>query len=289
VGRFQAPGAAAVNAVESGKMTTSHIGFRGTEDLGGGLSAVFALEHFLRADTGSAGRFDADTFWARNAFVGLTGSFGSVHAGRLTTSLFVNTLRFNPFGDSFGFSPSIRHFFASGTVTGDSGWSDSVRYTSPTIGGAAFTAHVAAGEGNGGRNAGVSGQYGSGPVALAAAWQNVKKGATVADTTTWQLSGSYDFSVVKVFAQYGNVDNDTTKNDYKIAELGASVPVGDLGKVLMQWGQIDPKTGAKRTTVSVGYDHNLSKRTDLYGIYMNDKLSGLSAGNSYGVGVRHRF
>lgn len=289
VSRTQAPGAAATKGVESGKMTTSHIGFRGTEDLGDGMSAVFVLEHFLRADTGSAGRFDADTFWARNVYVGLgSNSLGSVHAGRITTSLFVNTLRFNPFGDSFGFSPNIRHFFTSGTVTGDSAWSDSVRYTSPTFGGAAFTAHVAAGEGNGGRNAGLSGQFGSGPIALAAAWQNVEKGATVADTTTWQLSGSYDFKVVKVFAQYGKVDNDTTKNAYKIAELGASVPVGDLGKVLMQWGQIDPKTGAKRTTVSVGYDYNLSKRTDVYGIYMSDKLSGLT-GNNYGVGVRHRF
>jgi predicted porin len=290
VGRFQAPGAAAVKGVESGKMTTSHLGFRGTEDLGDGMSAVFVLEHFLRADTGSAGRFDGDVFWARNAYVGLgSRSLGSVHAGRITTSLFVNTLRFNPFGDSFGFSPNIRHFFTSGTVTGDSAWSDSVRYASPTSGGAAFTAHVAAGESNGGRNAGLSGQYGSGPVALAAAWQKVEKGATVADTTTWQLSGSYDFKVVKVFAQYGKVDNDTTKNDYKIAQLGASVPAGDLGKVLMQWGQIDPKTGAKRTTISVGYDYNLSKRTDVYGVYMSDKLSGLSTGNNYGVGVRHRF
>ena len=290
VGRSQAPGAAAVKAVESGKMTTSHLGFRGTEALADGWSAVFVLEHFLRTDTGAAGRFDGDVFWARNAFVGLSSnSLGAVHAGRITTSLFVNTLRFNPFGDSFGFSPNVRHFFASGTVSGDSAWSDSIRYTSPTFGGAAFTVHVAAGEGNGGRNAGLSGQYGSGPLALAAAWQKVEKGATVADTTTWQLSGAYDFKVVKVFAQYGEVDNDTTNNGYKIAELGASVPVGGHGNVLIQWGQIDPKTGAKRSTVSAGYGYHLSKRTDLYAIFMSDKLSGLSTGNSYGVGVRHRF
>lgn len=290
VGRFQAPGAAAVKGVESGKMTTSYVGFRGTEDLGDGLSAVFFLEHFLRADTGSAGRFDGDAFWARNAYVGLgRSSLGSVHVGRITTSLFVNTLRFSPFGDSFGFSPSIRHFFTSGTVTGDSGWSDSVRYSSPSFGGASFTAHMALAEGNGGRNTGLSGQYGSGPLAVGAAWQKVRKGATVADTTTWQLSGSYDVKVAKLFAQLGKVSNDTTRNKYDIVGLGASVPVGDLGKVLMQWGQIDPKTGAKRTTVSVGYDYNLSKRTDVYGVYMSDKLSGLSAGNNYGVGVRHRF
>jgi predicted porin len=186
-------------------------------------------------------------------------------------------------------SPSIRHYFTSGTTTGDSGWNDSVRYTSPKFGGAAFTAHVAAGEGNGGRNTGVSGLYFGGPLSLSAAWQRVKKGATVADTTTWQLGGAYDFKLAKVFAQYGQVDNDTTGNSYKITGLSAAVPVGDLGKALVQWGQIDPKTGAKRTTVTIGYDHYLSKRTDLYGVYMSDQLSGLSTGNNYCVGVRHRF
>ncbi len=289
VGQFQAPGGASLKAVESGKMTTSHLGFKGSEDLGGGLSAVFVLEHFLRADTGAAGRFDGDAFWARNAYVGVNGGFGSVHLGRITTSLFVNTLLFNPFGDSFGFSPSIRHYFASGTTTGDSAWSDSVRYTSPKFGGATLTAHVAAGEGNGGRNTGVSGLYFGGPLSLSAAWQKAEKGATLADTTTWQLGGAYDFKVAKVFAQYGQVDNDTTRNKYKITEISAAIPVTQLGKALLQWGQIDPKTGAKRTTISVGYDHNLSKRTDLYGIYMSDKLSGLSTGNNYGVGIRHRF
>jgi predicted porin len=289
VGRFQAPGAAAIKAVESGKMTTSHLGFKGTEALGNGLAAVFVLEHFLRADTGSAGRFDGDVFWARNAYVGLSGALGAVHAGRITTSLFVNTLLFNPFGDSFGFSPSIRHFFTSGTTTGDSAWGDSVRYTSPKFGGASFTAHVAAGEGNGGRNTGVSALYGGGALGLSAAWQKAEKGATLADTTTWQLGASYDFKQAKVYAQFGQVDNDTTGNRYSITELSAAVPLGTAGKALLQWGRIDPKTGAERTTVSVGYDHQLSRRTDVYAVFMSDKLRGLATGNSTGVGVRHRF
>ena len=71
VGRTQAPGGASSDGIDSGRMTTSYWGARGNEDLGGGLKAVFALESFMRSDTGSAGRFNADTFWARNAFVGL--------------------------------------------------------------------------------------------------------------------------------------------------------------------------------------------------------------------------
>jgi predicted porin len=289
IGQTQAPGGAASKGVDSGKMTTSYVGVKGREDLGGGLAAVFALEHFMRADTATAGRFDADAFWSRNAYVGLSGGLGTALVGRNTTQLFVNTLLFSPFGDSFGFSPSIRHYFTSGTTTGDSGWSDSVKVTSPTFGGATLTAHYAAGEGNGGANSGLSGLYFSGPLGLAAAWQKVEKGATVADTTTWQLQGSYDLKVVKLFAQYGQVDNQTSGLDYGIAGVGASVPVGELGKLLAQWSQIDPSAGAQRTTFSIGYDHLLSKRTDVYVAYMSDQLSGLATGHNYGLGVRHRF
>ena len=287
-GRTQAPGGTATKGVDSGKMTTSYFGIKGGEDLGGGINATFAIEHFLRADTGAAGRFDGDTFWARNAYVGLNGGFGGVTLGRNTTSLFVQTLIFNAFGDAFGFSPSIRHYFTSGTTTGDTGWSDSVKYTSPKFGGATATLHMALGENNGGRNTGASLLYFGGPIAAGFAWQKVEKGGTVADTDSWQLAGSYNFAAAKVFAQYGSVDNKTSGNDYKITGLGVSVPAG-AGKALVQWGHISPKTGASRTTISLGYDHNLSKRTDLYAVYMSYKLSGLSTGSNYGVGIRHRF
>lgn len=288
-GSFQNPGADAVKRVESGKMTTSYIGFKGSDDLGGGLSASFAIESFLRADNGEVGRFNGDAFWARNAYAALNGSFGSVSLGRNTTSLFITTLVFNAFGDSFGFSPSIRHYFTSGTVTGDTGWSDSIKYTSPRFGGGAtVAAHVALGEGSGGRNSGLAGLYFAGPLSLGGAWQKVEKGAALDDTSSWQLAGAYDFPVAKVFAQYGNVKNLTVVNRYKIAGLGASATVG-LGRILAQWGRVSPDTGAKLTTLSLGYDYNLSKQTDAYVVYMNDRREGLATGNTYGVGIRHRF
>ncbi|MDZ4239742.1 MAG: porin, partial [Hydrogenophaga sp.] len=71
VGSTKAPGGTSTTAVDSGKMTTSFIGFGGSEDLGGGLSAVFKMEGFLRVDTGDQGRFTGDTTWARTASVGL--------------------------------------------------------------------------------------------------------------------------------------------------------------------------------------------------------------------------
>lgn len=278
--------------VDNGQMTTSWFGVSGTEDLGGGLSALFTVQSFMRADTGASGRFGADTFWARNAFVGLAStSFGRVTIGRNTTPFFVTTLSFNPFGDSFGYSPSIRHYFTSGTLTGDSGWSDSVLYTTPKIGGATAQLFVAAGEaGSNGRNHGVNLRWGAGALDTAFSWQDVKKdGATaVADTKSWQAAATYDFGVAKLFGQFGNVANKTTGNEYDITGLGASVPVGN-GKVLAQWGQIKPETGAKRKTFSAGYDYFLSKRTDLYAVAMSDKVDGLSSGSAFSIGVRHRY
>ena len=291
IGSNKAPGGTRLRDVDSGKMTTSYLGFSATEDLGSGLSAVVKMEHFLRADTGEAGRFGGDTFWARTAHVGLSSkAAGTVTLGRNTTPLFVATLRMNAFGDSFGYSPSIRHFFTSGTVTGDTGWNDSILYTSPRWSGFSFGLIGALSESNNGRNVGVNASYMGGPFGATVALQDVKKdgAAAVADTRTWQLGASYDLGMAKLYGQYGRVKNTTVVNQYRITELGAKVPVG-AGALLAQWGRIEPDTGAKRNTLSLGYDHTLSKRTDLYAVAMRDHLDGLSNGVSYSLGVRHRF
>ena len=292
VGETKPPGGTKLRGVDSGKMTTSWWGMNGTEDLGGGLSAQFVVQSFMRADTGASGRFNADTFWARNAWLGVASKeFGRISLGRHTTPLFVTTLSFNPFGDSFGYSPSIRHYFSSGTVTGDSGWSDSVMYTSPNLGGAVLTLIGAAAEGGtSGRNSGATLRFGSGSFDSAFSWQDVKKDGTTAvdDTRTWQGNLAYDFGALKLFGQLGNVDNRSSGIDYDIAGLGASVPI-DLGKLLAQWGRIKPATGAKRTTITIGYDYYLSRRTDVYLVGMSDKVDGLSSGSGFSVGLRHRF
>lgn len=291
VGGSKSPGGTWSRNVDSGKMTTSWVGLNGTEDLGGGFAALFRMEQFLRADTGEGGRYTGDATWARNAHVGLRdSSLGTLTLGRNTTALFVQTLLFNAFGDSFGYSPAIRHYFTSGTVTGDTGWSDSLSYSSPRWGGFGFGMAAAAAEGSNGRNWSANAGWSGGPVALSATIQDVKKdGATpVADTRTWQLAGSWDFSVAKAYLQYGNVDNGTSGNDYDILGVGLRIPTG-LGSVIAQWGSLSPKTGADRSTFSAGYDHFLSKRTDLYAVAMRDKVDGLSTGYSWSLGMRHRF
>ena len=82
-GRMQMAGdAQRTSVVNSGGLTTSWFGVKGSEDLGGGLKANFALSSFFRADTGVQGRFTGDTFFSREASVGLFGGFGSLTLGR---------------------------------------------------------------------------------------------------------------------------------------------------------------------------------------------------------------
>jgi hypothetical protein len=63
--------------LDSGNMSRSYIGFRGAEDLGGGLRAVYRLESYFSVDTGSTGGYGGSAFWGRDANVGLSGAFGS--------------------------------------------------------------------------------------------------------------------------------------------------------------------------------------------------------------------
>jgi len=302
------------SVVNSGGMTTSWIGFKGSEDLGGGLKANFLLTSFLQTDNGVQGRFPGDTLFSRDAVVGLSGGFGSISFGRELAPHFLPTILFNPFGDSYTFAPLILHadvpvFNASGwsnSVAGDTGWSNSVRYTTPDFGGLKANLHYQFGEqagNNGLNNIGANALYFNGPLALTAFYHTVEvnnpthtPGSSVgfgaSRQKAWMVGGSYDLNMAKLFATYGQTSHNVDLDD-KTLSLGASVPAGK-GKFLAAWAQTKREgvvVGAdqKRTTASVGYDYDLSKRTDVYAVYMNDRITGQNSGNSFGLGVRHRF
>jgi predicted porin len=309
VGQMQNAGAVKDKRVDSGNMTTSFIGFSGQEDLGGGLKATFAIESFLRGDTGESGRFTGDTFWSRSAIVGLKGAFGSTAIGRNTNPFFVSTLIFNAFGDSFGFSPAIRQILIPSTglnFLGDTGWSNSIAYSSPKFGGAGFNLianTLDAGQAGNGKNFGGNVVYFGGPLSFTVAVQKVRNFSSTfginpiiltgfQNQTSGQIGLAYDFSVVKLFAQAAKVkSNATVDTDTTILQIGAAVPLGG-GKVLAQFGKADADFGGPEVTnktLTLGYDYNLSKSTDLYAIYMNDRMTGLTNGNTVAAGIRLKF
>jgi predicted porin len=310
-GQFQSAGGLKVKRLDSGNMSTSYLGFKGTEDLGGGLRAGFQLESFIGVDTGGAGRVSGvDAFWARNANVSLSGGFGTIKLGRQGPPLFVSTLLFNAFGDSFGFSPAIRQYYSApyGTpLVGDSGWNNAIGYSIPSYGGLSATVLVAAGEGaatSKGKNVGANVLYFGGPVALTAAWQNVKSQGVLgqsiatfpgfASQTAYQFGGSFDAGIVKLFAQYGKIKTDATKDvNTTNYNFGAKVPLG-AGAFLVQYGnsKIETQTVAgelKSQIATGGYDYFLSKRTDIYAVVMLEKFTAKTHGSTYAVGVKHTF
>ncbi|RZI43772.1 porin [Herbaspirillum sp. HC18] len=306
--------AKSTSVVNSGGMTTSWFGFKGSEDLGGGLKANFQLTSFFQADSGVQGRFPGDTMWSRDANVGLSGNFGAISFGRDLAPNFLPTILFNPFGDSFNFSPLILQadvplFNASGwtnSLAGDTGWSNQIRYTTPNFGGLTANLHYQLGEvpgKNGVNNVGANALYFNGPLALTAFYHTVEvnnptnvAGSPVSFTATrqkaWMIGGSYDFKVAKLYATYGETSHNIDIDDSTLS-LGATVPVGP-GKIQAAWAQTKREGTAfgpdkKRTTAAFGYDYDISKRTDLYAVYMNDRVTNTNDGNSFGVGIRHRF
>ena len=293
--------------IESGGMATSFWGIGGEEDLGGGLKAVFAIESFLRGDTGASGRFNGDPFFSRSAYVGLGGGFGQVTLGRNTNPYFLSTLIFNPFVDSFAFSPMILHTWFS-NLNGDTGFSNSIRYQSPVMGGFKLDAIYTAGDENPSgsplskRNKGydIGGFYFGGPLAASLVYRslNLDNTGLTADQTALLGGVSYAFSAVKLFGQFQQTkltQSTTGETKQRTVQLGVSAPVGP-GNILASVASTkitdnDVTTADKRVAFALGYDYDLSKRTDLYAVLMDDKYKNPETAKTRRIafGIRHRF
>lgn len=290
------------SVVGTSGMTTSWWGMKGSEDLGGGLKANVAFTGFMRMTNGGAGRFDGDTMLSRDANVSLSGSFGTVLAGRGMAPNFLPTIVFNPIGDSFTFSPLVLH--NNTTKSGfpkanpsDTGWSSEVVYSTPDMAGLKANVHYQLAGVAGKKDMGANLMYFSGPIGLTAYYERDQlTNPTVAaftdgsTKTVWMLGGSYDAGMVKAFATAGESKTNLSATKQKTYSLGASVPTSASGKVLAAYANSKVNTsGVKRQTFTLGYDHYLSKRTDVYAMVMSDKITGQSSGTSVGVGIRHRF
>jgi predicted porin len=319
--------------LDSGDMMTSFIGFSGSEDLGNGLKAEFALESFIGVDTGSNITNNAGQFWSRGSNVALSGAFGKVALGQYDNPLFTSGYTYNPFGSSMAFSPTMRHLSYIGQtsfagVGFDTGWVNSITYESPNFGGFSFIGQFAPKETTAPETSNsyaVGGTYAAGPFGVSLTY--VKGGLTSAITGTaapfkntvtgyfadqkvWDLGASYDFGMVKAFAQYTSIktkkligDLDGTGSslletglDAKttIYQVGVSVPVTDKGTILASYGESkfkgDPaETASKDRVFSLGYDHFLSKRTDVYAVFSNNGRTDLEAGQTFAVGIKHAF
>ncbi|MDO4593503.1 MAG: porin [Comamonadaceae bacterium] len=315
-GSVKMAGAERTSQLGSGGLTTSWWGMSGTEDLGNGLKVGFALGAFFRADTGTPGRTNVDNFFARDANVSLSGGFGTLKLGRSMAPNFLPTIAFNPFGDSFTVSPLVLHANmsfapAANSTAVDTGWSNQITYSTPNLNGFQANLHYAFGEqagDSGANNIGANLTYRSGALALTAFYEQADILGTPSTplyvegskNENWMLGGSYDFGAAKLYATYGESEKEVASAqtlDQKTYSLGLDVPVTKAGTLKLAAAQSDRDYSVlmdnKRTTVTLGYDHFLSKRTDVYTAVMYDKLSFDGASNQSGtsavIGLRHRF
>ena len=276
-------------------MAASRLGFRGVEDLGGGLKASFWLEGALGPDTGrggasfgngtSAAQPENAFLFTRRSTVSLSNRWGEIRLGRDYTPTFWNIGVFDPFGvQGVGSSGNI---FLSAEVRGIAGAAsaygtlvranNAVQYILPNgVFGPGLYGQVmvAAGEAApankffGGRIG-----YAAGPFDVAAAY-----GTTDVDVSgdveldNWNVGGSWNFGMLKLSGFYGSMDigglaAGNVKQDNWF--VGVSAPIGQWN-LKASYGQVKQGgilDGNKANQFAVGGDYNLSKRTALYATY----------------------
>ncbi|NEX64772.1 porin [Noviherbaspirillum galbum] len=308
-------------AVASGQQFGSRIGFRGTEDLGGGLAADFLLENGFNADDGSLN--NGGRLWGRQAWAGLRGGFGSLYLGRQYSATYNALNAIDPFGLNQAGDAQRVYGYGLGKVDPISRSDNTVTYATPILNGFKAALGHKFGETAGAFNAGSSKfiglSYVGGPLNIQASYQNTDGVALGAATTQLGsiivpaglgaatvtvknafMGGMYDFGLIKAHLGYGDTKlgavGTTTIRNYLV---GASAPVAG-GTAIASWNRTnlrDIAAGASNQ-YAFGYSYPLSKRTNLYtsaSYTRNDggvRLSAASNGDSareFQAGIRHVF
>lgn len=305
--------------VNSDGNTSSRFGVRGTEDLGGGLKAGFWLESAVAVDDGTSGATSTNNkdsvsgglTWGRRATVQLSGPWGELRLGRDYVPSFGNlTTSMHPFGTN-GVGSSGLMFYpvaANGTTSRTHvRASNSIGYFLPSgMGGFYGHAMLALGE------------QGDGPTrddgqltGLRLGWRDKTFNGSAAISRTKYATGDYTQSNVGMACQWGPAKLMALWGRNKVGitrttatMLGTQWQVSEQGEIRFAYTWLDARNVASDAThIAIGYLHDLSRRTALYGnIARIDNKGramrfnvGLAAtvpgGDSGGVeaGVRHSF
>ncbi|MCU0968456.1 MAG: porin, partial [Rubrivivax sp.] len=251
--------------------SSSRIGFRGVEDLGGGLRAGFWLESALAPDDGS---LPMDS--RRRATVSLLGGWGEVRLGRDYTPTFWNWTLFDPFGTN-GVGASTNLALETDQIPGNTFGTlvranNTIGYHLPSMGGLYGQAMVAAGEGVGG-NKFWGGRLGwaSGPFNIAGAYGVTEANpATGVEFDNWNIAGSFNLSGIVLSAFYGAIEADNSIFDQTNWFIGASWPIGawtikgTYGAVERDACTVVAGCTGEGDQIAVGFTYDMSKRTALY-------------------------
>ncbi|WP_416243829.1 porin [Azospira sp. APE16] len=309
---------------DSGIASGSRLGFKGTEDLGNGLKALFNFEMGLTLDDGASAQ--GRTF-GRQSYVGLTGGFGTVIGGRIYTPHYSLMAQIDPFG--VGTAGRANNLFASSRIA--AGLYDPIRvnntvaYVSPSFSGLSVTAaygtnsldnqESAANTSNQNRLFAIAPTYTNGPLTVGLNYHQVKLdgnaliGGAGSDgkLSSYTLAGKYDFGVLALSGAYGSNKVEANGNDAdKVRNwlIGVSAPIGAKVVLKASYNNLKDKLNdnADAKQFAIGADYLLSKRTKLYTAFSkisNDDnaaytvahASGGSGNNEsqFNLGINHSF
>ena len=273
-----------------GGSTTSRLGFRGTEDLGGGFSALFQLEQRLDL---SSGALQAPSFKAAS-LVGLAGGFGTIKLGRMTT-VYDDARALSYSSNVFDslFTPASNGVYKDAGGDYSSRFNSQVRYDSPSFagfyGGVSYAFEQTAGAGD--KLVAMQVGYKAGPMQIALGHQNEK---TKSKHTA--VSGAYDFGIASLSAGY-NQRRATASDDTEYT-FGVTIPFGAVsvsaGYAASENESPAGATIAKASGFGLGATYFLSKRSRLYAGYRSHNVKNAADVKTidttlYAVGVRHDF
>ncbi|MCW5634526.1 MAG: porin [Rubrivivax sp.] len=294
-----ATGSTSLKTMSQDGIASSRLGFRGVEDLGGGLRAGFWIEGAINPDTGTPG----GQTWQRRSTVSLMGGFGELRLGRDYVPDFWNHTIFDPFGTN-GVGSSVNVFSALGGATTLVRSNNSIGYFLPSLGGLYGQAMVSAGEGVAG-NKHTAGRIGwaGGPVNIAAAFGKTE----ITSADDWErvgVAGSFRMGPFTLMLQYNTSEFQTQEITQYV--IGGVLPFGaSTLKASYVKSEGDGAIATRDATqIALGYQYDLSKRTALYGNYASISNKGSATyaigggsgvpgagrkSTGYEVGVRHTF
>ena len=297
------------NVLNSGGVNGDRWGMKGSEDLGGGLKTNFDLESGFNIDSGAAGQ--GGLLFGRQAWVGLSGDFGAVQFGRMSTAVYNVSGTSDAVLDSalaplqnIGRVNDQGNAQALAGATGNTlRFNNALSYSTPTFGGFNATVQYALGENKTNSTSadsaiGLNATYANGPVGVQMAYQVEScKGAVNTDGSAACATGAtsdrkftllgaeYNFGVAVLKGSYGRATNiagrdGASSNEYQI---GVDVPVSSTLVLTASYAKADDNstqsavvnaagTGdASRKGYGLGAQYILSKRTYIYGGYEADK------------------
>jgi predicted porin len=257
----------------SGGVSSSRLGFKGTEDLGGGLKANFKFEQGINLTNGAAGNF------GREAWVGLSGGFGEVQLGNSYSALDNIAAASDPAFDSNVIDPT--NILASRNYAFSP--LRNISYISPSIGG--FTGYASYSLPSASSVMSFAASYAAGPVAVAFGYQDDSDAGGDKYTT---INGSYDLGMAKVLAGWGMTDVGDDKDFF----VGVDVPLASNVVVSAGYAVSKPGVGDSKKSIGIAAAYLLSKRTTAYVGIRDDNAAATAAGgvdSRFGVGIKHTF